>query len=382
MNLSVVLVSDQTIPNVVYLKNIEKKWDKVLLISTKNMEAPKKNKSKAILSAIGKVDYDVLVVDENMLFDIREKLKNYFEGKRFDKIFVNITGGTKIMSLATYNFFKDKSFTENIVYLPIGSTSYKQIYPLGDDDKAIDLPITYKMDVEGYLKALGVGIESIGKPVNPRLSKKLFGLFFDKRWIFFELTTILRNYRNSDGPKKLLKPSSLNDFNKVLGFLQLLGLNEKEFDFSKDRTWIDYFSGGWFEEYVYSELEKLKGICIDDIKINIKLERKFGDAKMPNEFDVIFIVSNSLNIIECKSGDLSGFELSNTFYKVAYLNRIFGLSAKSYLVSLGENIFDNKTGKLKPSIDSKSKVFGVSFVSYKNVKDGIDNYFKQKLLCK
>ena len=346
------------------------------------MEAPKKNKSKAILSAIGKVDYDVLVVDENMLFDIREKLKNYFEGKRFDKIFVNITGGTKIMSLATYNFFKDKSFTENIVYLPIGSTSYKQIYPLGDDDKAIDLPITYKMDVEGYLKALGVGIESIGKPVNPRLSKKLFGLFFDKRWIFFELTTILRNYRNSDGPKKLLKPSSLNDFNKVLGFLQLLGLNEKEFDFSKDRTWIDYFSGGWFEEYVYSELEKLKGICIDDIKINIKLERKSGDAKMPNEFDVIFIVSNSLNIIECKSGDLSGFELSNTFYKVAYLNRIFGLSAKSYLVSLGENIFDNKTGKLKPSIDSKSKVFGVSFVSYKNVKDGIDNYFKQKLLCK
>ncbi len=382
MNLAVVLVSDQTIPNVVYLKNIEKKWDKVLLISTKNMEAPKKNKSKAILSAIGKVDYDVLVVDENMLFDIREKLKNYFEGKRFDKIFVNITGGTKIMSLATYNFFKDKSFTENIVYLPIGSTSYKQIYPLGDDDKAIDLPITYKMDVEGYLKALGVGIESIGKPVNPRLSKKLFGLFFDKRWIFFELTTILRNYRNSDGPKKLLKPSSLNDFNKVLGFLQLLGLNEKEFDFSKDRTWIDYFSGGWFEEYVYSELEKLKGICIDDIKINIKLERKSGDAKMPNEFDVIFIVSNSLNIIECKSGDLSGFELSNTFYKVAYLNRIFGLSAKSYLVSLGENIFDNKTGKLKPSIDSKSKVFGVSFVSYKNVKDGIDNYFKQKLLCK
>jgi hypothetical protein len=42
MNLAVVLVSDQTIPNVVYLKNIREKWDKVLFVSTKGMESPKK----------------------------------------------------------------------------------------------------------------------------------------------------------------------------------------------------------------------------------------------------------------------------------------------------------------------------------------------------
>ncbi len=371
MNLAVVIVSEQTIPNVVYLKETKDNRDKVLFVTTSDME--KREKSRIIADAVGDCEFDKLIVDKDMIFDVGSKLEKYFSSNRYDKVFVNITGGTKIMSLATYTFFKDKFFTENIIYLPIGDAFYKQLYPLGDDGKAVNVPIEYKMNVEEYIKALGLKIKSIDKPLDIDLSKKLFNLFFENEWIFNELTDILRVYRNSKGPKKL---SASNDYNKILGFLKLLGLNANKFDFFKNRDWIDYFSGGWFEEYMYSEIKRLNGVCVDDVIINLKLERKNLDAKTPNEFDVIFINNNMLNIVECKAGDLTGQQLTGTFYKVAYLNRVFGLSATSYMALLGQNIFE-KNGKLKEDVSSKSKVFGVKLITREHIKE-IDKIFRCK----
>jgi len=374
------LVSDQTIPNVVYLKNIKKEWDKVLFVSTKNMESSKKNKSKAIFSAIGEVSHDILVVDENMLFDINKRLDEYFSKNSFDKVFVNVTGGTKIMSLAAYTFFKDKPYTENIVYLPIGSSSYKQIYPLGINGKAVDIPIVYKMGVVEYLEAVGHKIKDVGYTLSEEKSRIFFEQFFEKRDIFEKLTGILRKYREDKSARRKIKNSE--DFPLIVELLKKLGLNADDFDFKKKR-WVDYFSGGWFEEYVYSELKKLrdKG-CIDDVKLNIKLDRLMEDEKVGNELDVLFTKNNSLSIIECKSGDLENSDLTNTFYKVAYLNKECGLSAASYLASLDKTVFDEKE-ELKKDIKAKSKVFQVAYVSLNDIKEkGLFNYFFERLKCK
>jgi hypothetical protein len=330
------------------------------------------------LSAIGQVEHDVLIVDENMLFDVETKLEDYFKNNSFDKVYVNVTGGTKIMSLAAYSFFKDKLFVKNIIYFPIGSTSYKQIYPLGKYGKASNVLISHKMSVEEYLMSLGLKIESIGKPEDIVLSSKLYDMFFEKRCIFEELTSILRRYRKKDGNKELSKSDDLKKVKCLIGFLDV---DPDDFDFTKSRKWIDYFSGGWFEEYVYSEIGKLKGDCIDDIQINLKLQTKTEYSEVPNEFDVIFIKNNNLNIVECKSGNLENYEMTNTFYKVAYLNRNFGLSASSYIVSLGDNVFDKNSGELKKGIKDKSKVFGVGFVNINDVKNGIKEYFENRL-CK
>ena len=107
------------------------------------------------------------------------------------------------------------------------------------------------------------------------------------------------------------------------------------------------------------------------------------ESDVENELDVVFITNNNLHVIECKSGNLANQDWTNTFYKVALLNRRFGLSANSYIVSLADNVFefDKKQNKevLKDNIQSKSVVFRVRFVDYKKVLYGVDNYFKDAL---
>ena len=381
MNLAVVLISDQTIPNVVYLKNLLKYgngFDRVLLITTEKME--NQEKSDAVLKAVSenfldKSKHNKIIVKEDMIFDIKTRLSEYMKDKEFDKISVNITGGTKIMSLAVYDFFKGFENT-TIVYSPIGSTSYKQIEPLGKNGKAIDIPIRYRMSVEEYIESLGLTIKNVSEPLNLNLSKRLFGSFFDKEELFYKLTYLLMKYRKKKGYKELKKSQDINDVEK---YLQALGLSFRDFDFTTTRNWIDYFSGGWFEEYIYSEILKLKeNGCVDDVRINIKLEKASMNARMPNEFDVIFVKDNHLNIIECKSGDLTNQQLTSTFYKVAYLNNGFGLSATSYLALLGNNIFD-KNGTIKNDIKTKSRIFRIKIIDRNMLKNSsLGEFFRCK----
>ena len=374
MNLAVVLVSEQTIPNVVYLKNLLKygeSFDKVLLITTEKME--NQGKSDTITKALGSdffdnKKYDKSLIDENMLFDINKKLEEYFENNSFDKVFLNITGGTKIMSLAAYNFFKDKSFTENIVYLPIGSTSYKQIYPLGSDGKAVDVKINYKMGVGEYLKSLDVEYED-SKALDVDLSRFIFKTYLEDDSVINEVTQILRKYRKDGKELKRIKKSL--EYGEIKRLLNKINIDVDKYNL-KQRRWVDYFSGGWFEEYVYSEINEL---CIDDIKLNIKIKRQTNIKDVPNEFDVVFIKDNNLFVVECKTGNMEGYETTEALYKAAQLNRDLGLSAKSYFVSLSKKLLNKET---KKSLLARSNLLGIDFVFRDDVENrGIKGFFER-----
>ncbi len=373
MNLAVVLVSDQTIPNVVYLKEIRNRWDKVLFVTTETME--RRGKSGIIANAVGNCKFDRLIVDENMIFDVEKKLGEYFSENSYDKVFVNITGGTKIMSLATYTFFKDKPFTENIVYLPIGKTSYKQLYPIGEDGRAADIPITYRMGVREYVKGIGIEAE-FESPHDKNLCNAIFDSYFGNEELFSQINSILIPLRDNKRLKKKFKESG--GYSILLGLLEKIGVeNPEQFDFSK-REWIDYFSGGWFEEYVYYALNDA---CFDDVAINIKIEQKAEDKTAPNEIDVMFTKDNNLYIIECKSGDLEPYQTTEALYKLAQINSHFGLGAKPFFVTLDRNIFD-KNGNLRDGVGGRSAVLRIRIVDRKTIKSGISGYFKEIFSCK
>ncbi len=378
MNLAVVLVSDQTIPNVVYLKNLlnyGEGFDKILLVTTQKME--EKGKSDAILKAVGEEflynkKHKKIFVDQNMLFDVKEKLAGYFNGTNFDKVFVNLTGGTKIMALGAYMFF-ERMNNAYMVYLPIGKTAYKQIKPLGKDGKAVDVPIEYRMDVDAYLDALGVEHE-YSKPTNLELAKYIFDRYMENDDIFKELTKILRWYRegkdkngNKKDPKKIKKSE---DYSKIKELLEKVDINADNYDFRR-RTWIDFFSGGWFEEYVYSII---KDLCVYDTKINVK-RKTIAD----NEFDVVFIKDNSLYVIECKTGDMKSNEITNSLYKAAELNKELGLGAKTYFVTLSKVVLEEK---IKNKLNGRSELVGVNIIYRDNIEEkGLREIFG-KFKCK
>lgn len=377
MKLAVVLVSEQTIPNVVYLKNLRdfgEGFDRILLITTDSME--ENGKSDVIVKAVGGdffegKRYDKIKVNEKMLFDVNEKLMDYFKDREFDKVFVNITGGNKIMSLATYRFFDgfDDDKVE-MVYLPIGSVNYKRIKPLGKDGKALDVPLKVRMGVDEYFRSLGVEYEA-SEPLKPELSKYIFKLYLKDDRKMIEITRLLRRFRENSRDLKKIKQT--DEYEKIKTLLGEMGINIDDGEYNlKKRRWVDFLSGGWFEEYVYS---KIKEMCVDDVKLNVLIKRDTKIRDVKNEFDVVFIKDNNLYVVECKTGDMSGYETTNALYKVAQLNNDLGLAAKSYFVSLSKSLLDDNT---KKSLQARSRLLKVKFIFRDKIKsEGIKGAFKE-----
>jgi tRNA A37 threonylcarbamoyladenosine dehydratase len=99
------LVSQQTIPNVELIKEFGDKINKHLFITTAQMQ----NQLEWIKQASGIGISDVIEVDAFDTLDIKKKLGEYPFGD--DEIIVNVTGGTKLMSLVIDDFFRSVGAT-------------------------------------------------------------------------------------------------------------------------------------------------------------------------------------------------------------------------------------------------------------------------------
>ena len=111
MNLIVTIIGGQTIPNVLFIKHIESKLRsrnedfEHFIVSTKEME--KDGVSQWIISVCNIKKAHLIEVEAYNLTDVEQKIEEKI-CPNYDKYYVNITGGTKIMSLAVANFFAKK----------------------------------------------------------------------------------------------------------------------------------------------------------------------------------------------------------------------------------------------------------------------------------
>ena len=157
------LLSEHPIPNILFIK--EMGFDKLLFLTTKEMKL--KNVFENTLSALGineAKNIIQLLVPNDDFQEIYLKLGSLLNSERNfifpnDEIFVNLTGGTKIMSLAVYGFFRDYRKVK-IVYLPIGKNLYKQIIPL----ESRDYPLKSRLGLKEYLTAYGYEIIEANAP--------------------------------------------------------------------------------------------------------------------------------------------------------------------------------------------------------------------------
>ena len=123
--LLVSLVSDQTIPNVHLINEYGSQIDQYLFISTQAME--KKGVRQWIVNAChlpGESLLPAVVVDQ-FSFDNIELQLDRIDFEAYGRIIVNLTGGTKVMTLAAFDFFKD-----------LGAEIF---YITGSDDRLIKL---------------------------------------------------------------------------------------------------------------------------------------------------------------------------------------------------------------------------------------------------
>ncbi len=344
--LLVTLVSNQTIPNIQFIKEMRDENTQYLFLSTKKME----NEFAWIVDAckIEKSLQTVVEVKEYSIIDIREKLDGIKNFDEFDRILVNVTGGTKVMSLTATDYFRD--FKAEIYYVTGVDGTILKIHP---KSSVVETNIKHEILLPEYISGYGFLMqESSLSGVNYEYIKRFFSWFLqDRNTTHKSIISDLRKYRDS----KILLISQVTGLSAFLAEIDF-PLSDIERKILK-KAEIKFLTGEWFEEYIYYRLKEELSIHDENIKNGAILRKN----NTPNEFDVIFLYKGTLYTIECKTsivnrgGDPKAKPqnlITETIYKAAALQKNFGLFSKFAIFTLSSKENDEirevhlKRGKL------------------------------------
>lgn len=330
------LVSKQTPPNYLVIRELFCKGDALLFISTRLMQE-KLETLKSMLADL-EAECETLIFSDETVEEKWNQMCSEIESRlsKEKKYLVNLTGGTKYISLAVQKVFE--KYDSEFFYLP--SPKNYLLRPMQVDDNRNSLK--YRVKVEEYLGLYGLKTTSRQTGLS---QKAQFTQYFFRRFIKdkgfnraeFEIIDRLRDHRNR-------KKVSIDDLEREINVNSRLVLGLKNFlseiGFSPETQGhltsleIQYLSGGWFEEHCYQQiLEKLQP---DDIALNLKIQVGTPPNLNENELDIAFTLGNKLFVIECKTGGTNKEKEANPIiYKVTALKEtLLGLQAGSFIFSL------------------------------------------------
>ncbi|SDA64389.1 protein of unknown function [Algoriphagus alkaliphilus] len=364
------LISDQAIPNVLFIKEMPE-VDTYLFISSPDMER-KGISEKIRLACIEKVkEFEIIEVDEYNLKLFDQKIEEKIKIENETKIYLNITGGTKIMALGAFSYF-GKFPNANVFYLDGGRNQFRQILPPIDQNI---IPHTYKIDLATYLIANGVR-DGANKNYEQKdilkrnqtikdfeTSQKILNVFLNNR--NHKIYESIKFLHINELREKQLKLDEYPAFNNHYAELIRFGFEP----INKSKGWLSkketkYLTGDWFEEYILFIIKKLFNFDGPEIAMGIHIYRE----GTPNEIDILFTHKNSLYYIECKSsisidGQINNNLYNDTLYKTAALKKDFGLYVNTYLFCTDDLTQLNENQK------NRAKYLGINLVGAEYLKD-------------
>jgi hypothetical protein len=383
----VCLVSDQTIPNILVAAQLYP--DFLLFISTADME--KKCKSKAILDTL-KVRgqdysgaYHTLEVAEDSIIDCQNKISQWLaQSEEEYQFFVNLTGGTKLMSIAAFDLFTD--FGSQMIYVPISKNQY--LTPFPKRRHLAPTALGARLSVAEYLTAYGFSITNRKNLENQKqqataresTTRHLYANYTAIRPLLNALRSVLPAKKT-----KALKRGHELKFNPPPSnaatdeFIAMMAFEPKGSTISKvihESEW-NYLRGGWLEERVFLAMREVLSP-----EISVELGISYTDMQgNQNELDVLCACDNVLYLVECKSlGAIEGSEeimggtINDFLYKLGVLRQQFGLTPRAFLATTAEEVFDSK-GKLEPRILERGRQLRIQVIPLVNTPD-LEGYFR------
>jgi len=343
------IISEQTIPNYIFIKEHFKIGDELLFITSDKM----KNKIECITSTLGYLNCQVskVVFDSNeeekwrkMCIRIRNSVTNN------KKYIVNLTGGTKYMSMAVQSVFE--SYDSNFYYIPFPKNKI-----LHCKEELESELLDYRVSINEYMSLHKVNYKNKNRVIEKEYTDKFFSYFTDNNFDYNDKQIIngLRQYRDLEKVSNSYRLSKKIDISTIeLGVIKknrtfpaILNLNSflKKIDFPIKEDGviredeIQYLTGGWFEEYVYNAV--IERVEPTDIKLGIDIVQNENTNK--NDLDVVFTFGNKLFVIECKTGISKTIEKGEEamFKEIAYKaatikGTLLGLPGNSFICSLSE----------------------------------------------
>lgn len=338
MRIHVCLVSAQAAANLLPALDPALKPQKIVLVVSAKMKQ-RAEYLRAVLKGNG-IDVDCLDLadehdfaqTENALLELATTLEN-------DEVFLNITGGTKLMSLAAQSVATASSWPMFYVDADTDSVSWP-----GKHAGPVAHALTEQLRLRHYLQSYGFTFDS--KPDRPQtshpqqqvietlltqigsLEQSLATLNWlaqgaeDKRGLTARLDDRQRDSRSLD--------ALLRHFSDA----GVLTVEHETVRFADDCA-REFVKGGWLELHVMQIIHRLSGeLCIRDKAANLEVIDSGGTK---NELDVAFMARNRLFVIECKTARMDKPEApkaNDALFKLAEnCRRIGGLGTRGMLVS-------------------------------------------------
>lgn len=323
------ILSDHLVPNYLFIKEMRGQYNELLFIGTPYTE------SKAIATHLEnalenrKSNIKKVILESDQYQEGVQSLENISLPNDVQYI-VNLTGGTKIMSLIVYDFFR--KLNSSFYYIPIGKNTYCNI------EEENMHALQYRISLREYLTLYGLHYECDNTLLKD--AETTFQFFEKQKKRKFYLSDEIKNSQKAET--------------------------------AKDKK---YYAGEWFEEYSYLRIKKELNLREQDIAMSLKIYRE-DSQNNDNEIDVAFMYENALYIIECKVS-MNGYgkekwqTIEDYLYKLAAISKDFGLIVRPYIFTL------HKMGKL-PDGSLKGLQKRMQILGIRNIIDG-KQLSKQKI---
>lgn len=348
MKIHICLISEQAAANLLPALDARLKPQKIVLVVSGKMQRRAEHlkgvfKESAIQLA------DCILSDEHDFHQTENELLELAAGLEGDEVVLNITGGTKLMSIAAqsvaaaygWRMFYVDADTDRVIWL--------------GKDEAPPQPLQQQLRLPHYLRSYG--FELTRKPVRTQATPdqqtltqnlvqqvgSLKDALADLNWLAqgaeerrslsAQLDARQRDSRSLD--------VLLRDFEKA----RALTVKDDRIHFASDAA-RDFVKGGWLELHAIQAVHEVTGpLNIRDKAMGLEVQDSATHTR--NELDIAFMARNRLFVIECKTARIDKPQGStdrptppkanDTLFKLAEnCRRIGGYGTRGMLVSYRE----------------------------------------------
>lgn len=357
------LLSDQHVPNLLAIHHY--KPDRLVLVETTAMK--QRGVSTNLLNALrfGGLDYENRMCPEPLnaednVGEIQKTLQAAYGRFPSADWIANVTGGTKPMSIATYEFFKAVGGT--IVY-----TNVSRPNQIIDLVKGTTENCSHQLSIKEFLAGYGFELRKADKKIEEAESRAI-------KWI--ESATLLARHcvdkpilQLQDHERKKARDKGITLASDRVNFpndrLRQLWLADSH-SLTLDKYEVKFLTGGWLEVFFWNLLRKhAETLGIWDVQLDLEVGR-LGDQS-GNEFDVSFMHNFALSMIECKSGSQSHDPGADVLYKIEALIRQFrALRVRSYLATTSSDVLDQE-GHVKQHLRNRSEIYNCTILTANDI---------------
>lgn len=373
MNVLLCLLSDQHVPNLLAVHHF--KPDRLVLIESAAMMI--KHASDFFLRAIeaGGLDYheryDIeQLAAEDDLEQIRACLRRAYGMHPTASWTANVTGGTKPMSIATYEFFK--ATAGQIVYTNVARPAELMHFESGLVETC-----EHKLTVKEFLA--GYGFESRKSDDKLRAAKERALAWANCARALAKESSSQDVLKLSDSDRETARKKGWKiEPSQIIGSQAVASELQKTFQLNGngeagslagrvDKYAVEFLTGGWLEVFFWNLLTKhADALGVWDVRLGLEVGR-LGDSS-GNDCDVAFMREYGLSMVECKSGTQDHDPGGDILYKVEAVARQFrALRVRSFLATTATNLL-NAEGQLKDSLQNRANIYNCRVITASSVQ--------------